>query len=72
MTQNGVLKKDDNGFPVMGGTSSSDNATIINSSFNPSTRRLLTTPASGGASGSFTSNDGKTITVVDGRITSIV
>lgn len=27
---------------------------------------------SGGASGTFTSNDGKTITVVDGVITSIV
>lgn len=42
ITQNGVLKKDDNDNPVMGGTSSSDNATIINSSYDPVTRRLLT------------------------------
>lgn len=40
-TQNGVLKKDDNAYPVMGGTSSLDNLTIINSSFDPVTRRLL-------------------------------
>lgn len=53
ITQNGVLKRDDNDYPVMGGTSSSDNATIINSSFDPVTRRLLTDSASG--SGTVTS-----------------
>ena len=53
ITQNGVLKKDENDNPVMGGTSSSDNVTIINSAFNPSTRRLLTDSASG--SGTVTS-----------------
>lgn len=53
ITQNGVLQKDDNGYPVMGGTSSADNSTVINSSFNPSTRRLLT-DASGGGTGTGT------------------
>lgn len=48
ITQNGALKKDDNDNPVMGGTSSSDNATIINSAYNPVTRRLLTDSAGGG------------------------
>ncbi len=52
-TQNGVLKRDDNGYPVMGGTSSSDNATIINSAYDPITRRLLTNSAAG--SGTVTS-----------------
>lgn len=50
-TQNGVLKKDDNGYPVMGGTASSDNATIINSSFDSSTRKLLVLGTSGGSPG---------------------
>lgn len=53
ITQNGVLKRDDNDVPVMGGTSSVDNATIINSAFDPVTRRLLTDSASG--SGTVTS-----------------
>lgn len=53
MTQNGRLAIDDNDKPVMGGTSSSDNATIINSAFDPITRRLLT-DASGGGSGTVT------------------
>lgn len=57
-TQNGVLKRDDNDYPVMGGTSTVDNATIINSSFDPITRRLLTTGA--GGSGSITVTDGVT------------
>lgn len=47
MTQNGSLKKDDNGYPVMGGTSSVDNQTIINSAYDPVTRRLLTDASSG-------------------------
>lgn len=130
-TQNGVLKRDDNMNPVMGGTSSADNATIINASFDPVTRRLRTDAGSGvdgpgtstdnaivrfdgttgdtiqnsvvlisdtgavtgvttivasgaadfsaykvagvsGASGSFTTVDLKTVTVVGGIITSIV
>lgn len=54
ITQNGVLKKDDNDQPVMGGTSSADNATIINSAFDPVTRRLLTDQA-GGGTGTVTS-----------------
>lgn len=56
LTQNGVLKRDDNDSPVMGGTSSSDNATIINAAFDPVTRRLLT-DASGGGSGTVTEVD---------------
>lgn len=52
-TQNGALKRDDNDSPVMGGTSSVDNATIINSAFDPVTRRLLTDSA--GGSGTVTS-----------------
>lgn len=51
ITQNGVLKRDDDGYPVMGGTSSVDNATIINSSYDPTTRRLLTDFASSSSSG---------------------
>lgn len=56
ITQNGSLKRDDNDYPVMGGTSSSDNATIINSAFDPITRRLLTDTA-GGGSGTVTEVD---------------
>lgn len=48
-SQNGVLQKDDNGYPVMGGTSSSDDNTIINAAFDPITRRLLTDAATRGS-----------------------
>jgi len=41
LTQAGVLRKDDNDYPVMGGTSAVDNQTIINSAYDPVTRRLL-------------------------------
>ena len=54
MTQNGSLARDDNDYPVMGGTSSSDDATIINSAFDPVTRRLLTDSA-GSGTGTVTS-----------------
>lgn len=54
ITSNGALKRDDNDNPVMGGTSSADNATIINASFDPVTRRLLT-DNSGGGTGTVTS-----------------
>lgn len=57
-TQNGVLKRDDNDSPVMGGTSNVDNKTIVNSSFDPVTRRLLTD--TGGTGGSITVTDGTT------------
>lgn len=53
MTQNGSLQKDDNDYPVMGGTSSVDDSTIINSAFDPVTRRLLVDD-SGGGGGGFT------------------
>lgn len=53
---NGALQRDDNDYPVMGGTSSADNATVINSAFNPASRALL---VSMGGSG------GGTVTEVD-------
>lgn len=77
ITQNGALKKDDNDLPVMGGTSSSDNATIVNSSFNPTTRRLLTDSAASsfgllaatgtvdGSNTSFTFTSAPSVIVVD-------
>lgn len=52
-TQNGRLAIDDNDKPVMGGTSSVDNTSIVNSAYDPITRRLLTDAASG--SGTVTS-----------------
>ena len=48
ITQHGSLARDDNDTPVMGGTSSADNATIINASFDPVTRRLLVDATGGG------------------------
>lgn len=64
ITQNGVLQRDDNDSPVMGGTSSVDNTTIINAAFDPVTRRLLTDAASG--SFNLTVGDGvTTVTNVD-------
>ncbi len=48
LTQNGSLMRDDNDYPVMGGTSSSDDATIIDSAFDPITRRLLVDATGGG------------------------
>lgn len=50
LTQHGTLAIDDNDKPVMGGTSSVDNKTIINSAFDPTTRRLLV-DVSGGSTG---------------------
>lgn len=58
MTQNGVLQTDDNDKPVMGGTSSTDNATVINSAFDPVTRRLLVDTAGGGGTGTYYSVTG--------------
>ena len=54
-TQNGSLKKDDNDYPVMGGTSSVDNASIINAAFDPVTRRLLVD--STGSGSNFADNE---------------
>lgn len=51
MNQNGVLQKDDNDYPVMGGTSSVDDNTIINSAFDPITRRLLVDDGGSGGGG---------------------
>ena len=66
ITENGVLKRDDNDSPVMGGTSSVDNATIINSAFDPTTRRLLTD--SSGSSGTVTSVSVVTANGVSGTV----
>ena len=49
----GVLKKDDNGYPVSGGVSSSDANAVLNLKIDPVTGRLLTDSASG--SGTVTS-----------------
>lgn len=49
-TQHGRLAVDDNDKFVMGGTSSSDNSTIINSAYDPTTRRLLVDVSGGGGS----------------------
>ncbi len=52
LTQNGVLKKDDNGYPVMGGVDSIDLTTIRNSRINSSGRLLA--DFAGGGSGTVT------------------
>lgn len=44
----GVLKKDDNGYPVMGGVSSSDANAVLNSKIDPITGRLLVDTGGGG------------------------
>jgi len=66
MTQNGSLKKDDNDCPVMGGTSSADNQTIINSAYDPITRRLLTDSSS--SAGSVTSVSVVTANGISGSV----
>jgi hypothetical protein len=48
LTQRGILQKDDNDYPSMGGTSYIDNETIINSAYDPVTRRLLVDLSGGG------------------------
>lgn len=69
MSQNGRLAADDNDYRVMGGTSSSDNATIINSAFDPATRRLLTDSAGGGAGTVTQINEGVGIELTPDPIT---
>lgn len=49
ITLHGSLAIDDNDKPVMGGTSSVDNETIIDSAYDPTTRRLLVTVSGGGS-----------------------
>lgn len=56
LTQKGTLAIDDNEKPVMGGTSSVDNKTIINSAYDPTTRRLLV-DVSGGSTSTFVDNE---------------
>lgn len=53
MIYNGALKRDDNDYPVMGGTSTADNQTVINSAYNPVTRALLVTGVTGGGTGTW-------------------
>lgn len=52
-TQHGSLQRDDNDYPVMGGTSSVDNKTVVNSAFDPITRRLLVDLIGGGGSNGY-------------------
>jgi hypothetical protein len=49
----GVLKKDDNGYPVAGGVSSSDANVVLPFEIDPATGRLLTDSASGGGTGTW-------------------
>lgn len=51
LTQNGVLQKDDNGYPVAGGVSSADGSTVLNLEVSPATGRLLVDSASGSTPG---------------------
>jgi hypothetical protein len=52
-TQNGVLQRDDNGYPVMGGVSTADGVTVLDCEINPSTGRLRVESASGGGTGTW-------------------
>lgn len=56
LTYHGALAIDDNDKPVMGGTSSVDNSSIVNSAYDPTTRRLLV-DASGIVVNSFVYNE---------------
>lgn len=56
ITYHGSLAIDDNDKPVMGGTSSVDNSTIINSAYDPTTRRLLVDVV-GGSTGTQVLNE---------------
>jgi hypothetical protein len=51
----GRLAIDDNDKPVMGGTSSADDSTIVNSAYDPITRRLLVSGT--GGSSNFVDNE---------------
>lgn len=64
-------KRDQNQVPTLLAVSQLDGITPVNVYVDPVTHRLLVNLATG-ASGTFTSNDGKTITVVNGLITAIV
>lgn len=54
----GVLKKDDNGYPVMGGVSSADSSTVLNAEINPVTGGLLVTATGSGGTGTWYSVSG--------------
>lgn len=58
LTQNGVLKKDDNDYPVSGGVSSSDGQTILNAKIDPITGRWLVDMAGTGGTGTYYSVTG--------------
>lgn len=47
----GVLKKDDNGYPVAGGVSTTDGSTVLNAEIDPITGRLQVDIAGGGGMG---------------------
>jgi hypothetical protein len=53
----GVLQKDDNGYPVMGGVSSSNPVKVLNSEIDPLTGRLLVDSTGGGGTGTVTEVD---------------
>lgn len=49
----GVLQKDDNGYPVAGGVSSTNPVLVLNARIDPVTGRLLVDSASGGGTGTW-------------------
>lgn len=63
--------RDENSVPTLLGSSSTDGKTPVRVYADPNTHRLLV-QLQAGATGTFTSSDGKTITVTNGVITSIV
>lgn len=65
LTQNGVLQKDDNGYPVMGGVSSTDGNTVLNAEIDPITGRLLVDATGGGTGTNYSVSgtiDGSNVT----------
>lgn len=52
-----VLQKDDNGYPVMGGVSSSDNTLVKNAVIDSVTGRLYTDNGGGGGGNNFIYNE---------------
>lgn len=63
--------KDENGVSTLIAVSSVDGKTPVKVYANPTTHRLLVSPV-GGATGTFTTADAKTVTVTNGVVTSIV
>lgn len=63
----GVLKKDDNGYPVSGGVSTSDSSVVLNAKINPSTGRLLVD--AGPTTATTWTSTGNTMVVTNANVT---